>query len=438
MGTDMTEIIQTAFQILCNVFVVLNTILVLKFVYGRDMRCDAKTLAVTGVTFLLADVLLTLIVSEEYRWVAEISIYVFLFSAVLFMARSRRVVTLILVIPAILFYIQTASIFLTLEMLADLERIHTITADGKMITPMYVLCDPLCFVILLFLIRHTDKRIQITSLGGIEVIILMIFSAVAYYAAGVIQTIKGTNNFHFVLAVLILLAFEILILYAIYHRKRSGYYRRLSQEYKKQFETEYNFFKDYKATQEDTIRFRHDWKNHMLLLREMLAKGDYSKAENYFGKLSENTPEGVKHLATGNELADMIIGIKSEQMEEEDIVLHFKGNLKELNVMEHVDCCILLSNLTDNAIEANKKIKDSRYIAIMSRKTENHFYMEMRNPFADELQKDGERIISTKKSKIPHGIGLENIKAIVQKYQGECRIIAENGEFVFQMLLPTE
>ena len=41
-------------------------------------------------------------------------------------------------------------------------------------------------------------------------------------------------------------------------------------------------------------------------------------------------------------------------------------------------------------------------------------------------------------SQIPHGIGLENIKAIVQKYQGECRIIAENGEFVFQMLLPTE
>ena len=123
MGTDMTEIIQTAFQILCNVFVVLNTILVLKFVYGRDMRCDAKTLAVTGVTFLLADVLLTLIVPEEYRWVAEISIYVFLFSAVLFMARSRRVVTLILVIPAILFYIQTIGLTITAHLVLSCSEL---------------------------------------------------------------------------------------------------------------------------------------------------------------------------------------------------------------------------------------------------------------------------------------------------------------------------
>ena len=269
-------------------------------------------------------------------------------------------------------------------------------------------------------------------------IVLLIFNAVGYFAAGIISTLKAENLYYFVISSLILFAFEILLLYAVYHRKRSGYYRRLSQEYKKQFEEEYTFFKDYKTTQEDTIRFRHDWRNHMLLIREMLAKGEYTKAEEYFSNLSGNTPEGKSGTATGCELADMMIGIKSELMEDLQITFHFTGNLKALNRLEQVDCCILLSNLLDNAIEANRKINDARHITLVSRQTEKLLYMEMRNPTSENLQKEGNRILSTKKTDAPSGIGLENVDAIVRKYHGECRCFLEKNEFVFQLLLPEE
>ena len=131
-----------------------------------------------------------------------------------------------------------------------------------------------------------------------------------------------------------------------------------------------------------------------------------------------------------------MFGIKSDRMEDLNITFHFKGDLKELSRLEQVDCCILLANLLDNAVEANAKTNKDGYITLIGRKTENLLYMEMRNPSAEKLQKEGQRILSTKKTDTPSGIGLENVSAVVTKYHGECRCFTENGEFVFQLLLP--
>lgn len=431
----MLVFFQEAILIMTNVFVVLNTILILKYVFGRDMRHDAKSLIITGVSFLLFDILITTFLPPEAENLIFVLIDAGLLVSVLCMTRSKRLVTTILIIPAFLFYVQTSSILTALEQFTGLERFHTVASNGDVITPMFILCDPLLFVLLLVLILKTDQRIQNTTLNALEVIILMIFSAVGIYLSGIISTLKDDHLNYFVISSLILFAFEALLLYAIYHRKRSSYYRRLSTEYKKQFESEYNFFKDYKATQEDTIRFRHDWQNHMLLIRQMLANGEYDKAEAYFTSLSANTPEGNTRTATGCELADMILGIKSEQMESLNITFHFKGNLKDLNRLEQVDCCVLLSNLLDNAIEANSKVTADRHITLLSRRTQKLFYLEMRNPTVEKLCVDGHRVLSTKKTDTPCGIGLENVNAIIKKYNGECKYFTEEGIFVFQMLM---
>ena len=433
----MLEVIQIAILVMTNVFVVLNTILILKYIYGRDMRHDAKSLLIVGGAFLGLDVLISSL-PQEMEWLGSIGIYSGLLLSVIFMCRSKRFVTVLLIIPAILFYVQTGSILTTLELFTGLDHFQTIANNSVIITPLFVLCDPLLFVVLLLLIRYTDRRIQNTALNAIEVIILLIFNAVGYFAAGVIRTLKAENPYYFVISSMILFAFEVLLLYAVYHRKRSAYYRRLSQEYRAQFEEEYNYFKDYRATQEDTVRFRHDWKNHMLLIREMLAKGEYKKAEEYFAGLSGNTPEGSTSYATGCETADMIIGIKSEQMEESDIPFFFKGSLAGLNGLERVDCCILLANLLDNAIEANCKIAKQPGITLIGRCKEKIFYLEMKNPCTEELKRKDNRILSTKKTDVPSGIGLENVNAIVAKYHGECRSFTENGEYIFQLLLPVE
>ena len=229
----MLEILQEAILIMTNVFVVLNTILVLKYIFGRDMRHDAKSLTITGVSFLLFDIVITAFLPQELDWLGFLLIDAGLLVSVLFMTRSKRLITALLIVPAILFYIQTSSILTTFELFTGLDRFQTVASNGDVITPLFALCDPLLFTLLLILIHKTDQRIQNTALNAMEVIILMIFSAVGYFATGVISTLKDENLYYFIISGLILFAFEALLLYAIYHRKRSGYYRRLSTEYKK-------------------------------------------------------------------------------------------------------------------------------------------------------------------------------------------------------------
>ena len=96
---------------------------------------------------------------------------------------------------------------------------------------------------------------------------------------------------------------------------------------------------------------------------------------------------------------------------------------------------MLLSNLLDNAIEANEKITKNRYITLLSHNTETLFYMEIKNPSYENLRTENNHVISSKKTDNPCGIGLENIKAIIKKYDGECNFFTENGEYVFQLLM---
>lgn len=431
----MTILFQEMVPIITNLFVVLNTILILKYIFGRDMRYDGKSLAISGGAFLIFDIVVSVILGPESAILEFILIDLGLVFCVLFMTRSKKLISVILIIPAILFYVQTSSILTTIEMFIGLDKFHMIPGKGDIITPMMLICDPTLFIILLILIHKTDVRFQNTTLNALEIIILTVFSAVGYYATGLIEASKDKNRYYFIVSALIFFAFEILLLYAIYHRKRSGYYRKLSVEYRKQFESEYQFFKNYKASQEDTIRFRHDWKNHILLIRQMLANGEYNEAETYFTKLSEKTPEGNTFITSGCELADMMIAIKSEQMEQLNITFHFNGNLKALNQLEQVDCCILLSNLLDNAIEANEKIDHNRYITLLSHHTGTLLYLEIKNPSPENLRIENNRVISSKKTDNPCGIGLENVKAIIKKYDGECNFFTENGEYIFQLLI---
>ena len=172
----------------------------------------------------------------------------------------------------------------------------------------------------------------------------------------------------------------------------------------------------------------------VLVLHGMMERGQYDKAEQYFRDLTTSTDKSVRKIATGNELLDMVLSGKMRQMEELDIELSVNGDMSWFDNMKHVDCCILLSNLIDNAIEANDKLENKRYIYLRARRTESLFYFEIKNPMVGELQREEERIISTKEEDEKHGIGLLNVCDIIHTYKGQYHITTDNQEYIFQMV----
>lgn len=225
-----------------------------------------------------------------------------------------------------------------------------------------------------------------------------------------------------------------MVAFIIIHRKKVRYYKELSEDYKEQFTQKYSYFKNYKEKQSDIAKFRHDWKNHMLLLQEMLDHGEYEKAKTYFTELSEKTVQSQQRILTGNEILDLILASKADELEQNQIQLTCNGRLETFNFMEDVDCCSLFSNLIDNAIEANLKLEQGRYITITTNRTNKLLYVEISNPMENMAKVIETGFQTTKRDSEKHGIGLRNVYEIFRKYHIEYYIITNEQEFSIQML----
>ena len=79
------------------------------------------------------------------------------------------------------------------------------------------------------------------------------------------------------------------------------------------------------------------------------------------------------------------------------------------------------------ALEACEKVeKTKRWITITIKCRENIILLEINNSFNGKLQKDGNgKLLTAKQNRFLHGIGLDSVVRIIDKYGG---LIQMNGE----------
>ncbi|MDE5965697.1 MAG: GHKL domain-containing protein [Lachnospiraceae bacterium] len=430
----MMDMMMELISLLMNMFAMLDMWLILSLLFGCDMRVTPRNLAIASGIFLLVDIT-SLYIFNQNEMIVTAIIFAYNVVVTLILTNKNRIKALLLEIPALLVYMQFATFLKLIDRITGLSKYVILIGEDEY-TPLYLVADTVLFVVLILLSKTKVAKAKSIQLTIGEGVVLTIFCFFSPLIVGGFEWFEGTE--HDVVYKLTWICFMIIlnvaVVYAIVHRKMAAYYRQLSENYKKEFEAEYSFFRDYKEQQEDTVKFRHDWKNHMLLLQEMLEKGEYEKTESYFKELTAGTPKSVYKIATGNELVDMILSTKMEVLEENEITLQCKGALSEFNFMNYADGCILLSNLIDNAVEANVKVKGTHYILLAAKKTERLFYLEIRNPMEGSLQQEAGRILTTKTAKESHGIGLQNVYDIIKKYNGEYDIMTQNREYAIQMV----
>ena len=95
-----------------------------------------------------------------------------------------------------------------------------------------------------------------------------------------------------------------------------------------------------------------------------------------------------------------------------------------------------MSNLLNNAIEACEKIEeDKRTIEVEAANYNTQMFIEVRNSYDNSLVMYKDRIITTKADKKNHGIGLENIRRVVKKYDGKMTITPDKEWFIVTISL---
>ncbi len=188
-------------------------------------------------------------------------------------------------------------------------------------------------------------------------------------------------------------------------------------------------------------KVRHEMKNHMANIKGLTEAGEYGEIEEYVRRMDETMLELEYKYATGNAVTDVIINDKWRRAEKAGI--RFDADFRYGGEIPVFDMGIILNNLLDNAIEACEKLETGKGFIRLSLKRKKQFlilYVENSFDGAVPIRKGSPLPATTKRSTLPgiiteHGIGLENVRDIAERYFGGVNIKVKGDVFHVTVML---
>jgi len=182
--------------------------------------------------------------------------------------------------------------------------------------------------------------------------------------------------------------------------------------------------------------WRHDYHNHIQVLKAHMEMKHYEEAGQYLDMLAEDLQSVDTVLKTGNVMVDAILNSKLTMIREKEIAVDATAIVPQDVSISGVDLSVLIGNMLDNAMEACMQIpeKNDRFIRIYIDIVKKHFYIAVTNSMQGKARKNGLQYVSSKEGL--HGFGLLRIDSIVSKYHGFINRQDENGVFATEVMLP--
>lgn len=419
-----------------NGLATIDMMLIMRLFFGME-TCKKKWQWIFfGASFLVIHILMvTVPVGDGLLYTGLL--YAHMISIAMILSPKRRFKALLCMFPTLWIYIQFGMLVLMVEKLFPITA--TPILEGHTFSVLDISADVITMILLMVAVRYFKKKdlLQPIKLG--ETLFMTAYCFISPVFVEIMQMLVDVRKspFRNVAWVLCVLGVNVAVYYGIFYRRKTRYYRVFSENSAEQFHSEYEYFKQYKDAQQETTKFRHDWKNHMLVMQSLMDKQEYEKAQEYFQKMSEGVVSAGEHYLTGNEIVDIILNAKAERMKEAGIQVDCSGGLEDLKFMEPSDCCILFSNLIDNAIEANMACEEARFIKLEAVTKPGHLRIMLENAMAKEAEVVmGESGLVTTKEEAGHGIGTQNAFAIVRKYEGEYEVKQRDNIFSVGMVFP--
>lgn len=184
---------------------------------------------------------------------------------------------------------------------------------------------------------------------------------------------------------------------------------------------------------QETRRFRHDIKNHLVILKLLLEKDKEEEATQYLEKITDEYDKiSVRQNYFDDEVVDSILTMLCQRAKERNIEVIVEGNLiqKKMNVY---DLCCILTNAIGNAMEACEKQGVSGPIHVVAQGDEQMQLFLISNPASEDMYQNILKGNSTKEDTENHGFGIRNMRSAVVRMHGEMDYLWDKGEIKLQI-----
>ncbi len=307
---------------------------------------------------------------------------------------------------------------------------------GMLLCELYLL---VLVKLLQMFFRHEAVRNVKLKESGTFLMIPISFMMVSYFIFTVCAEIGSKTYFVLAISVFILLMVAMIVVFVMYIKLMESYeLKRKSEIYQKELELHTEYIKEKENIISEYNKTKHDLKNNLIYMLELLRNTKYVELEKYIKDIAEVTTLDKSGVAnTDNTILDSFINYKHDFATEKGIKFNAKLEIPYNMPFDNGDLCVILGNALDNAIEANlgKDIGNS-YINLMMRYGEGNLVIIIENSFDGKIQKkkDG-KLNTTKKDKRYHGIGLSSIEKAMLKYNGQMNVETDDKKFKLSIIM---
>ena len=196
-------------------------------------------------------------------------------------------------------------------------------------------------------------------------------------------------------------------------------------------ESQLAHYRDMQAVYERQGRKMHDYKNQIRTMQLLLKEGDSHAAAALAERLTESISVEMSAVNTNHPVVNAVLNQKFHVAKEQGISMIFRvGDMSGMRLDEE-ETVILLSNLLDNAIHECAKVVQTggRKVVINIKLLQEGGKMifSVKNPVSEKVQVTDGIVLDSDGGM--HGVGLVNVKAVVDKYGGDFAISCDSEKF---------
>lgn len=197
--------------------------------------------------------------------------------------------------------------------------------------------------------------------------------------------------------------------------------------------------REQQAIEEEDYRrmrmLRHDMKQYFVTYLQLLKEGQSELVKSDMQRMIGERIALRQHRYTQDMVFNAVINEKAQRCREHKIA--FTVNITLEKTQDNMEYGIMLSNLLDNAIEAEEEVAEQLRCIFLNIRTEKEMlHVIVENFVKTPVLQHNPRLVTTKlNTEMKHGIGLKSVKRIVSENKGEMEIFEKDNMFIVHICI---
>lgn len=336
------------------------------------------------------------------------------------------------IVSFLLVYILSSLLYQAFALILDLALGLPVFVGMNSIKEKNTIKVFLIILIIVFLIVKTKIHYHF-SLSFINKIFLCGYTGILCIVLTLFHLNQDLINSDFLnlFAILCIVSTGIIIAYILSSSARNLNLKNLYEQ-KQYVDILKGYYNEVKKNNTEIRKLKHDMRNHINILGNLIDSGYIDKAREYMYEINEYVSKQTTAIPdTGNVLVNAIL--LQKKYEFSDIQLIFKGFVNNDIAIKDYDLCTILNNLLDNALEYSSK-NSLQIVKLLIYQENSVLLINVVNDLIMPIDTSGFNK-TTKSDYENHGYGLSIVKEIVNHYQGGFEYLQDKSQLVAKVQL---